>query len=68
MSHGNLIRWLTCRALGFPDGWMAMTDYNAALTVLVHRDDGSARVFAYNDAGHLPEALRGTEYPDELRV
>ena len=67
VTHGNLIRWLTCRALGAPDGWVNLTDYHCALTVLLHRPDGTARVLTYNDTGHLPAALRGTEYPPELR-
>jgi serine/threonine-protein phosphatase PGAM5 len=68
VSHGNLINWFVCHALGAPAGaWLRMLDYNCAVTVLMYFPD-RVKLVSYNDMGHLPAALRGTDYPDEARV
>jgi serine/threonine-protein phosphatase PGAM5 len=55
VCHGNIIRWLVCKALGVdPKQWTRMVAANCAVTVIVIRPDGSARLLTYNDASHLP--------------
>ncbi|MBP2475752.1 putative phosphoglycerate mutase [Crossiella equi] len=69
VTHGNLIRAFTADAMGAPShAWLNLADYNCGLTVLLYRPDRPAVVVSYNDVGHLPPELRGTEFPDELRV
>lgn len=68
VSHGNLINWFVCHVLGAPAGaWLRMLDYHCAITVLMYFPD-RAKLVAYNEMGHLPATLRGTDYPDEARV
>jgi serine/threonine-protein phosphatase PGAM5 len=68
VSHGNLIRWLVTAAVDSPGhSWFQLADYNCALSVLSLRTARPPALLAYNDAGHLPAHLRGTEYPRELR-
>jgi serine/threonine-protein phosphatase PGAM5 len=55
ICHGNVIRWFVCRALGLdPTQYYAMDIANASLTVIVVRGDGSTRLAAFSDVGHLP--------------
>jgi probable phosphoglycerate mutase len=68
VSHGNLINWLVCQALDAPPwSWLRMLDYHCALTVLLFMPDRT-KLVSYNDMGHLPPELRGTEYPVDVRV
>ena len=68
ISHGNLINWFVARALEAPDqAWLRMVDYNCALTVIMYTPDRT-RLISYNDMGHLPSSMRGTEYPMEARI
>ena len=68
ITHGNLLRWLTVTATGAPGyAWIQLADYNCGITVLSIRAGRPAALLAYNDTGHLPAHLRGTEYPPELR-
>lgn len=58
VCHGNVIRWLWCRALGVdPDAWLGLTIANASLTVIQARPDGSCKLYLFGDVGHLPAAL-----------
>ncbi len=58
VCHGNVIRWLWCRALGVdPDAWLGMTIANASLTVIQARPDGTCKLYLFGDVGHLPPAL-----------
>lgn len=69
VTHGNVIGWLVVHAMGAPPArWLAMLHYNCALTVIGYREGRPPALLAYNDAGHLPAALRGTDYPPEFRV
>jgi serine/threonine-protein phosphatase PGAM5 len=62
VCHGNVIRWFVCRALGVdPTAWLGMSIANCSLTVMQIRADGSAKLIAFADAGHLPYAM--TTYP-----
>lgn len=70
VTHGNLIGWFVCEALDIPRWrWLSLPlHYNCALTVILYRDDRPPALVSYNDMGHLPRELRGTDYPDALRV
>jgi serine/threonine-protein phosphatase PGAM5 len=66
VCHGNVIRWLWCRALGVePAAWLGMTIANCSLTVIQVRPDGSCKLFLFADIGHLPPALQ--TYPGGTR-
>jgi broad specificity phosphatase PhoE len=68
ISHGNLINWFVTQALDAPDqAWLRMLDYSCALTVIMYLPDRT-RLISYNDMGHLPPSMRGTEYPLEARI
>jgi serine/threonine-protein phosphatase PGAM5 len=58
VCHGNLIRYLTCRALRTPVAkWVRMTTNHCGLTRVVVRDTGAVRVVSYNETAHLPTRL-----------
>jgi serine/threonine-protein phosphatase PGAM5 len=68
ISHGNLINWFVAQALDAPDqAWLRMLDYSCALTVIMYFPDRT-RLVSYNDMGHLPPSMRGTDYPLEARI
>jgi serine/threonine-protein phosphatase PGAM5 len=68
ISHGNLINWFVTQALDAPDqAWLRMLDYSCALTVIMYFPDRT-RLISYNDMGHLPPSMRGTDYPLEARI
>jgi serine/threonine-protein phosphatase PGAM5 len=68
ISHGNLINWFVAQALDAPDqAWLRMLDYSCALTVIMYLPDRT-RLISYNDMGHLPPSMRGTDYPVEARI
>jgi len=55
VCHGNVIRWLVCRAIGADTRrWPAMEIANASLTIVAVRPDGTTRLVAFSDSGHLP--------------
>ena len=58
VAHGNVIRYLTMKALKVDAPvWAAMSVAHASLTVIEVRPDGSARVLAVGDSGHIPSPL-----------
>lgn len=58
VAHGNVIRYLTMKALKVDSPvWAAMSVAHASLTVIEVRPDGSARVLAVGDSGHIPSPL-----------
>jgi serine/threonine-protein phosphatase PGAM5 len=68
ISHGNLVNWFVAQALEAPDhAWLRMLDYNCALTVIMYFPDRT-KLISYNDMGHLPPSMRGTDYPMEARI
>jgi probable phosphoglycerate mutase len=68
ISHGNLINWFVTQALDARDhAWLRMLDYSCALTVIMYLPDRT-RLISYNDMGHLPPSMRGTEYLSEARI
>jgi serine/threonine-protein phosphatase PGAM5 len=55
VCHGNVIRWLTCRALkADPKLWLGMSLANCSLTVIQVRPDGTCKITAVGDRGHIP--------------
>jgi len=68
VTHGNLINWFVSKALDSPDhAWLRMVDYNCALSVIAYWPERT-RLLSYNDMGHLPAHMRGTDYPAEARI
>jgi serine/threonine-protein phosphatase PGAM5 len=62
VCHGNVIRWFVCRVLQVdPAAWLGMSIANASLTVVQIRADGSTKLLAFADAGHIPWEM--TTYP-----
>lgn len=58
VCHGNLIRYLLCRAMHTPIAkWLRMTTNHCALSRIVVRDTGAVRVVSYNETAHLPIGL-----------
>jgi serine/threonine-protein phosphatase PGAM5 len=59
VCHGNLIRYLVCRALGIrPKLWMRLDSTHCGLTEFRVLPRGVVRVVRYNDVGHIPAAMR----------
>jgi serine/threonine-protein phosphatase PGAM5 len=55
VCHGNVIRWMVCRALGLDTKrWGSMDIGNASITVIAVRSDGTTRLALFSDVGHLP--------------
>lgn len=55
VCHGNLIRYLVCRAIDVPVGrWTRMNSHHCSLTRILIRDTGAIRVVSYNETAHLP--------------
>ena len=68
VCHGNVIRWLWCRALGVdPAAWLGMAIANCSLTVIQAKPDGTCKLYVFGDAAHLPTELQtypgGTHAP-----
>jgi len=62
VCHGNVIRWFVCRALGVdPQAWLGMSIANCSLTIIQVKADGSCKLVAFADSGHIPWAM--TTYP-----
>jgi serine/threonine-protein phosphatase PGAM5 len=59
VCHGNVIRYLTTRALGVdPTAWLSMSIGHASITRIRIAPDGSMQVIAVGDVGHLPPNLQ----------
>ena len=58
VCHGNLIRYLMCRALHTPVAkWLRMTTSHCGLSRVIVRETGAVRVVSYNETSHLPIKL-----------
>ncbi|MFJ4186579.1 histidine phosphatase family protein [Kitasatospora sp. NPDC089509] len=69
VTHAFLIGWLVRHALDAPAWrWLGVNAANAALTVLRFAPGRPSSVLLLNDQSHLPEELRWTGFPPELRV
>jgi len=60
ICHGNLIRYLLCRAMGAKaSAWLKLgVCHHCALSECRINASGEVRVCSYNDASHLPLPLR----------
>ncbi len=65
VCHGNVIRWLVCRAMDAdPEAlWLSMSPANCSLTVIQVRANGTCKITAMGDRGHLPVALQTWSMP-----
>jgi serine/threonine-protein phosphatase PGAM5 len=58
VAHGNVIRYLVVKALKVdPRSWLGMSVAHASLTIIQVQPDGSMRVLAVGDSGHIPGPL-----------
>ena len=58
VCHGNLIRYLVCRALHVAVArWTRMNSNHCSTTRILVRDTGAIRVVTYNETAHLPPQL-----------
>jgi serine/threonine-protein phosphatase PGAM5 len=58
VCHGNLIRYLVCRALRVSVArWTRMNSNHCGVSRVLIRDTGAIRVVTYNETGHLPREL-----------
>jgi serine/threonine-protein phosphatase PGAM5 len=58
VAHGNVIRYLVVKALKVDArAWLGMSVPHASLTVIQVQADGSMKVLAVGDSGHIPSPL-----------
>jgi len=68
VTHNFLIGWFIRHALHAPDWrWMGLNQQNCALTVILYRPGLPPSLVTFNDAAHLPDQLRWTGFPAQLR-
>jgi serine/threonine-protein phosphatase PGAM5 len=59
VCHGNVIRYLTTKALGVDAGsWIAMSVGHTSVTIIQVLDNDTFRVIAVGDIGHVPATLQ----------
>ncbi|MBU0741978.1 histidine phosphatase family protein [bacterium] len=59
VCHGNVIRWFVTRALAVDtEAWLGMSIANCSLTVIQVKRDGSCKLVAFADAGHIPPRMQ----------
>jgi serine/threonine-protein phosphatase PGAM5 len=59
VCHGNLIRYLVCRALALGKyAWCSLGSAHCGITVIRIMANGEVVLDSYNDSGHLPAKLR----------
>ena len=58
VCHGNVIRYIVCRALQFPaEGWLRMSVAHCGITWITIRPNGGVSLWGLGDIGHLPPEL-----------
>jgi serine/threonine-protein phosphatase PGAM5 len=58
VAHGNVIRYLVLKALQVDArSWLGMSVAHASLTIIQVQPDGSMKVLAVGDNGHIPSPL-----------
>ena len=69
VTHAFTIGWLVRHALDAPRWrWWPPTQCHAGLTVIRYDLAGPPLVMVANDLAHLPEPLRWTGFPEQLRL
>jgi serine/threonine-protein phosphatase PGAM5 len=61
VCHGNVIRYLVCKAMGVPEeAWINMDIQQCGLSVIEINSKGFLRrqVISHNDVGHIPKKQR----------
>ncbi len=59
VTHGNLLRYLVCRALDLPaERWTSLEIYNCGITEFTLDHTGRTQLVSHNDSGHLPHYLK----------
>jgi serine/threonine-protein phosphatase PGAM5 len=67
VTHNFLIGWLVSHALAAPPWrWIGLNQMNGGLTVIAYQAAAPPRLICFNDAGHLPPALRWTGFPSTV--
>jgi serine/threonine-protein phosphatase PGAM5 len=58
VAHGNVIRYMVMKALKVDTrAWLGMTVPHASMTVIRVQPDGSFKLLAVGDSGHIPSTL-----------
>jgi serine/threonine-protein phosphatase PGAM5 len=73
VCHGNVIRYFVTKAMkADPMSWLQMSIGNCSLTIIRILPDGSMKLAAYGDMGHIPPNMQtetgGNNYPKELII
>lgn len=59
VTHGNLLRYFVCRAIGLPaERWTSLEIYNCGISEIAIESNGRTQLVSHNDAGHLPYYLK----------
>ena len=59
VCHGNVIRYLVTKVLKVDTmSWLQMSISNCSLTIIRIKPDGSKKLDAFSDYGHIPENMR----------
>jgi serine/threonine-protein phosphatase PGAM5 len=59
VSHGNVIRYWVCRALGIDTRkWLLMDIHQCSITTIQMHRDGEIKVLGFSDVGHIPNRQR----------
>lgn len=69
VTHNFLIAWLVREAMDAPAWrWLGLNHANTGLTAIRYAPGRPPSVMFCNDLGHLPEELRWTGFPPEMRA
>ena len=69
VTHAFTIGWLVRHACAAPLWrWLGLDNGHAALTVLRYFGDRPPTVVVFNDMVHLPDHLRWTGFPAQMRL
>lgn len=59
VSHGNLIRYFACRALGVaPESTQTVVSSHCGITQMQIGPDGVVQLICYNETGRMPKRVR----------
>ncbi len=69
VTHAFTIGWLVRHAIAAPPWrWLGLDNGHAALTVLRYSTERPPTMVVFNDMSHLPDELRWTGFPDDVRL
>jgi len=73
VCHGNVIRYFVTKVLKVDTmSWLQMSITNCSLTIVRIMPDGTMKLEAFSDYGHIPENMRtytgGKNEPRELEI